>query len=205
MRTAQIDPIKQSVEETIQAKHPKTVAELFQIVREDHPTVTKEKVVEIIKKLKEDGEIELELPSPEVENYLQYLRVRPQNTWFFLVTTASIATLAAVYVIPNTYPMVVFRWVVGSIFILFLPGYATIQVLFPSGKELDGIERFALSIGLSIAITPLIGLLLNYTPWGIRLDPIMTSLSLFTLSVAAAATYRKYKIVLTNSFKGKQP
>jgi len=205
MRTAQIDPIKQSVEETIQAKHPKTVAELFQIVREDHPTVTKEKVVDIVKKLKEDGEIELELPSPEVENYLQYLRVRPQNTWFFLVTTASIATLAAVYVIPNTYPMVVFRWVVGSIFILFLPGYATIQVLFPSGKELDGIERFALSIGLSIAITPLIGLLLNYTPWGIRLDPIMTSLSLFTLSVAAAATYRKYKIVLTNSFKGKQP
>jgi len=205
MRTAQIDPTKQLVEETIQAKHPKTVAELFQILREDHPTVTKEKVVDIVKKLKEDGEIELELPPPRTENYLQYLRVRPQNTWFFLVTTASIATLAAVYVIPNTYPMVMFRWVVGSIFILFLPGYATIQALFPDRKELDGIERFALSIGLSIAITPLIGLLLNYTPWGIRLDPIMTSLSLFTLSVAAAATYRKYKIVLTNSFKGKQP
>jgi uncharacterized membrane protein len=87
----------------------------------------------------------------------------------------------------------VFRWIIGSVFILFVPGYVTIQALFPTGKEVDGIERFALSVGLSIAIAPLIGLLLNYTPWGIRLDPIMTSLSLFTLSVSVAATYRRYK------------
>jgi len=30
----------------------------------------------------------------------------------------------------------------------------------------DGIERVALSFGLSIAIVPLIGLVLNFTPWG---------------------------------------
>src|SRR5699024_12451412 len=34
--------------------------------------------------------------------------------------------------------------------------------------SIDGIERVALSFGLSIAITPLIGLLLNFTPFGIR-------------------------------------
>lgn len=204
MRTAQTDPIKQLVEETITTKRPKTVAELFQILREEHPTVTKEKVVDIIKKLKEDGKIELELPLPRSENFLHYLQAKPQNAWFYLVIAASIATLAAVYIIPNTYPAVVFRLVMGSIFILFLPGYVTIQALFPTGKELDDIERLALSVGLSIAITPLIGLLLNYTPWGIRLGPIMTSLSLFTLTVAAVATYRRYKIVLTNSLRSKQ-
>jgi uncharacterized membrane protein len=39
---------------------------------------------------------------------------------------------------------------------------------------LDGIERIALSFGLSIAITPLLGLALNYTPFGIRFYVIVT-------------------------------
>jgi uncharacterized membrane protein len=155
--------------------------------------VTREEVVSVVRELEEDEKIELELPPSKVDSYFQYLQDTTQNTWFFLVLAASLATLAAVYVVPATYPAVVFRWIIGSVFILFVPGYVTIQALFPTGKEVDGIERFALSVGLSIAIAPLIGLLLNYTPWGIRLDPIMTSLSLFTLSVSVAATYRRYK------------
>lgn len=56
---------------------------------------------------------------------------------------------------------------------------------------IDGIERVALSFGLSIAIVPLIGLILNFTPWGIRLGPIAVSVSGFTLiSVAVAARRR---------------
>jgi len=35
-----------------------------------------------------------------------------------------------------------------------------------SREGIDGIERVALSFGLSIAIVPLIGLVLNFTPWG---------------------------------------
>ena len=62
-----------------------------------------------------------------------------------------------------------------------------------SGRSggIDGIERLALSFGLSIAVVPLIGLALNYTPWGIRLDPIVISLVLFTLVMAAIAHYRR--------------
>ncbi|HJJ86646.1 MAG TPA: DUF1616 domain-containing protein, partial [Methanocorpusculum sp.] len=48
--------------------------------------------------------------------------------------------------------------------ILFIPGYVLIAALFPEKKSIDGIERFALSVGLSIAVVPLIGLVLNYTP-----------------------------------------
>jgi len=46
---------------------------------------------------------------------------------------------------------------------------------------IDGIERVALSFGLSIAVVPLIGLVLNFTPFGIRLAPIMVSVSGFTV------------------------
>ncbi|MBI4813009.1 MAG: DUF1616 domain-containing protein, partial [Methanobacterium sp.] len=54
--------------------------------------------------------------------------------------------------------------------------------------------RAALSFGLSIAVTPLIGLALNYTPWGIRLDPILISLTIFTLAMCLIAFLRRRKL-----------
>jgi uncharacterized membrane protein len=75
--------------------------------------------------------------------------------------------------------------------ILFIPGYVLIAALFPGREELDGIERLALSFGLSIAVVPLIGLVLNYTPWGIRLDPIVVSLVIFTSAMLVIAQYRR--------------
>ena len=75
--------------------------------------------------------------------------------------------------------------------ILFLPGYCLIAALFPKDRDIDLIERIALSFGLSIAVVPLIGLGLNFTPWGIRLDPILVSLTIFTLVMILAAHYRR--------------
>ncbi|GAB6878826.1 hypothetical protein JCM17823_11000 [Halorubrum gandharaense] len=59
---------------------------------------------------------------------------------------------------------------------------------------IDGIERVALAFGLSIAITPLIGLALNFTPWGIRLVPIALSVSTFTLGCVAVAAKRRWDL-----------
>ncbi len=87
-----------------------------------------------------------------------------------------------------------FRIILGLIFILFLPGYSLIAALFPKKDDLDNIERLALSFGLSISVTPLIGLLLNYTPFGIRLAPILISLSIFTILMCIIAFFRRLKI-----------
>jgi uncharacterized membrane protein len=59
---------------------------------------------------------------------------------------------------------------------------------------IDGIERVALSFGLSIAVVPLIGLVLNFTPWGIRLVPILLSVSGFTLVAAVVAAHRRWAL-----------
>ena len=50
------------------------------------------------------------------------------------------------------------------------------------------------SFGLSIAVVPLIGLGLNYTPWGIRLDPIVISLAIFTTMMLIIAQFRRFQI-----------
>jgi len=83
------------------------------------------------------------------------------------------------------------RTVMGLPMVLFLPGYALIAALFPGKDDLDGIERIALSFGLSIAVVPLIGLGLNYTPWGIRLVPVLISLSAFTVAMSLIAIDRR--------------
>ncbi|WP_247730662.1 DUF1616 domain-containing protein [Halovivax limisalsi] len=66
---------------------------------------------------------------------------------------------------------------------------------------IDGIERVALSFGLSIAISPLIGLVLNFTPWGIRLVPIVASVSGFTLLATVIAAVRRWELPPDERFR----
>ncbi len=110
---------------------------------------------------------------------------------------ADIKLLIALVLLTDIFVLVPFlsespvRTVLGLPMVLFLPGYALIAALFPGKDDLDGIERIALSFGLSIAVVPLIGLGLNYTPWGIRLVPILVFLTNFTVIMAIIAVYRR--------------
>ena len=88
----------------------------------------------------------------------------------------------------------------GLVMVLFVPGYILIAALFPKKADLEGIERTALSFGLSIAVVPLIGLGLNYTPWGIRLTPVVVSLAIFTMAMAAAAYVRRMSLPAEERF-----
>jgi uncharacterized membrane protein len=100
-----------------------------------------------------------------------------------------IATVGCIYV--PVLNQSFFRIIFGLLMILFIPGYVLIVTLFPGKDDLEGIERLALSFGLSIIIVPLIGLVLNFTPWGIRLDPIVISLVAFTAVIIFLAQYRR--------------
>ena len=75
--------------------------------------------------------------------------------------------------------------------VLFLPGYALIAMLFPEKSGLEGMERIALSVGMSVAVVPLIGLALSFTPWGIKEIPLLASLSVFTLLMCGVAYVRR--------------
>jgi len=92
------------------------------------------------------------------------------------------------------------RIVLGSVFVLFLPGYALVAALYPLRRSVDTIERLALSFGTSIAVVPLIGLGLNYTTWGIRLTPVMLSVLAFNVTMCAVAAYRRSKVPRTDRF-----
>lgn len=93
------------------------------------------------------------------------------------------------------------RVVLGIPIVIFIPGYLLVCVLFPGKKTekgLDVVEKIALSLGISIAIVPLIGIVLNYTPWGIALEPIILSLGAFIFIVGSIAIVRWYQTPTDN-------
>ena len=88
------------------------------------------------------------------------------------------------------FPSNILRIILGIPFLLFFPGYTLHTAIFPGRERLDGTERVALSFGLSVAVVPLIGLILNYLPWGIRLEPVLYSVASFILVTSAIAWFR---------------
>jgi len=114
-----------------------------------------------------------------------------------IATTCALLTVAIVLLVPAAE---LIRIGLGLPFVIFLPGYVLVAALYPRKNDLDAIERLALSFGLSIAIVPLIGLALNYSPWGIRLDPILAFVCLFIVIGAGAAVYRRQSIPPEEAF-----
>jgi hypothetical protein len=137
-----------------------------------------------------DGKVRFVDPSPP-SGFLGFFSLA-YSGWFWGIIAFIVLLLYSIYLMPQIYPLYYIRFVVGGIFILYVPGFTLIEALYPKRDELERLERFALSVGLSIAVVPLVGLVLNYTPWGIRLDPALVSLAALTVVLGVVGVYRKY-------------
>ena len=92
------------------------------------------------------------------------------------------------------FPSNILRIILGLPFLLFFPGYTLVAALFTRKEGMGSVERVALSFGLSIAVVPLIGLILNYTPWGIRTEPVLYSIVSFILITSIIAWLRRGRL-----------
>jgi len=193
----------------VESTNPENVQQLINLAQ----TISRRSKQEILGRilyLEQKERIRLKPPQTLTpEEFTSYLG-STQARWYWLTMALTIVTALVVFTVPeDAFPLIYLRYVLGSIFVLWLPGYAFIKALFPqnlpfahalarsldtSEKNLDTIERIALSLGMSLALVPMVGLLLNYTPWGIRLTPIVLSLLALTTIFATAAIIREYQI-----------
>ena len=186
---------------TVTTKKPNTVKELVELVKENSK-IPEERIMEHILNLQSEGKLTFKDNPTEPPTTAAGYLFSNQALWFWTTTILVIAATASVFTIPeDAFPIVYARYILGSLFVLFLPGYSFIKALFPKqvpiktgSEELDNIERIALSIGMSLALVPITGLLLNYTPWGIRTTPITLSLLALTTAFSTAAIIREYQI-----------
>lgn len=104
----------------------------------------------------------------------------------------------------------------GFVFACLVPGYVVVAALFPArfqaeradratgaapaSRETDGTdgvtltERLLLAVGLSFVVVPVIGYAWNFTSQGIRLTPVLLSVSAFTIGVAVLAALRRWRV-----------
>ena len=124
----------------------------------------------------------------------KYVRFWERNLWFYASVATSLLTVLVVYALPSDSPLVMLRWVLGLTFVLLIPGYVMLEALFPKVRDMDGIERIVLSVGLSLVLVMLDGLLLNSTSWGIRLPWVVISLTILTVGLSIVGLVRRFGI-----------
>jgi hypothetical protein len=190
-RESSLDDFDRALVDVIGNEHPETLREAVKLARLRF-SESDEAIMERVLRLESQGKVFFEKAPAIVPSSLRGYFFSGWAGWFWVVFGLASAASALVFVVPeDAFPLVYARYVFGSVFVLFLPGYSLIRALFGS-KELDNVERFALSMGLSLALVPLAGLLLNYTPWGIRTTPVTLSLLGLTLVFSSAAVVRDF-------------
>lgn len=93
----------------------------------------------------------------------------------------------------------------GITFALVLPGYTLLAALFPRRQDLPALERFVLSLGLSLAALPLVGVVVSFSPWGIRLLPIVLLMTLVIVVSAGFGFYRRHRLAIESDWTIRLP
>ncbi|MCG2880164.1 MAG: DUF1616 domain-containing protein [Vulcanisaeta sp.] len=180
--------VREAIRRVINARQCSTVGEVVDAVARQLGVRRSVVAYELMMMWKR-GEVELEgVPRNSVAYVFSI-----EGLWYWVSIALVVASVLAV-IYAKTAPLIYIRYGLGALMILFMPGYALVETLYPRGDELGPLERLALSIGLSLAVVPLIGLILNYTPWGIRLVPILISTNAFTTALLTTALIRKARL-----------
>lgn len=193
--------LQQLVIDAMRKYNCKTVRDLvtrLQII--DH-SLTVEDICAIVKALEKEKKIVLAHPQVQY-SFFGYLTKSIASLPFWLAIAIVAMTLVVAYI---PYQIVeqqwsAFRVVVGGAFMLFIPGYALTKLIFPR-RQLKYTELIAFSIGLSLAFSSLVGLILNHISWKLSLDLTAMTLSLLTLLLLVLSEYRKFTYRLGDSMK----
>lgn len=135
-----------------------------------------------------------------------------------LAATVGLVLLCDAFVLAPVLRETPVRAVLAFPLLLFLPGYAFVAALYPEGpgqvttedgfvfpyaegagglsgaldgRRISGLERVVFSTVLSVVVLALTSLSLNFTAWGIRLVPVVVSVSTFTVAAAVVAAVRR--------------
>jgi uncharacterized membrane protein len=102
---------------------------------------------------------------------------------------------------PEIFPFLTpLRWFVGVIFALFAPGYCLTLALFSHANDLDSLERVGLSLGLSVALVPVLALILNWLPVGLTLQGILFAELLFCTIFLIIASWQRIRLAPSKAY-----
>jgi len=122
-----------------------------------------------------------------------------QSPWIDLYLVLLTNLLAILFILIPPFNETFLRIPFALVLLLFLPGYVFIAAMFPR-RDISGIERFTLSVGLSIAIMIFDGFAISITIWRFRPTSIVVSLTLIILFFVIITYFMRKRLPLEQRF-----
>jgi uncharacterized membrane protein len=184
---------------TVRKRNPDTIEQLIAQIIQDNKEVSEDEIISLLHELEDEKKLKLaEAVFPmSAKDYV----FSSKAVWYWVTMAISIFAFIIFFTVnASFFPVIYLRNLLGLVFVLYLPGYALVKTLYPLNVPLktrtitlDSIERIVLSLGLSIVVTTLSGLLLYYTPIGLNFEPVNTCILVITLVFANWGIYREYE------------
>jgi uncharacterized membrane protein len=114
---------------------------------------------------------------------------RKINLWQDIAACVVLHILLIALILAGLLPAL--RAVLSLLCLLFTPGYATLAMFFPGGKDIDPAARFGLSPVVSVAVLIPIGLALNYSIWGLSVEAILAGITGYVVLCGMVALWRR--------------
>jgi hypothetical protein len=153
----------------------------------EHDGYKPDRIIEELIRLKSSGKITLD--ERETYHSLRGYSLATASIWFWTAVAATLFSLVSIFVTGGL--ALYLRYVFGGILVLFLPGYSLVELLY-SAKETARTAKIVLSIVFSLALISLIGLVLNYLPYGINLVTVGLSVVGLTITLLVLGLARRY-------------
>jgi hypothetical protein len=144
-----------------------------------------------------EAEKRINLNPPSFPSFVKFVQSPIWGIDFYSIIILVCVSIISVYLIPAVEPFVYLRAALGLVFLLYLPGYSLVELLFSQNQRIDQVEKLGLRIGLSIASLLVIGLILSFTPFGLTLSSVVLAISAFTVVITLLACYRRYSSVFS--------
>ncbi len=195
------DQIKAFITEIIKKDKPENTDQLKRLMLKEHSISPHLTTIILIEMSNEDKIHFTDLKSSVPIGVKVYVFSK-RAYWYWIIIALSVATVISVFTIPDTaFPVVYLRSTLGVAFVVFFPGYTIVKALFPlelpiklNNENLEKTARFVLSVGVSLAIVPIVGLILYYSPLGLHLITNTLSMLTLTCTFATVALIREHQV-----------
>ena len=149
-----------------------------------------EEIQNAVKKL--ESEKKITLLEPGTKGHFFHYIMRSYNALsLWLITAATCLLIALVFLLPNIEPWSYMRMITGAVFVMFIPGNALVQLLF-THRNMEQTEQIVLSVGLSLALICMIGLMLKYILSALTVESAVISIGLLSVTISAVANYSRF-------------
>lgn len=192
MEEREDDQAQRIVMEASAQSRPRTVRQLVAGSRVKNPSVSEDRILSAVDALKEKGVISLRMP--RFESFRDFFLDVSWNTDFFVVLILT-TTSGLLYFVATGFPWRLLEIFPGAFLVFYFPGHSFLKVVLTS-KDLQPLEKLVLEIGTSIVLILLIGLLLNFSGFGLLSAPALSSIFLFNIVLALWASYHHYSTTL---------